>query len=363
MHINDCYKLLGLSPDAGPQELREAHRRLVKEWHPDRFAHDPQKQKEAEKKFKEINKAYHHARNFAGIRHATRKASSGGQGSQYRNKSGASSSRSNTGYTSQTNYQRRQKSQSRKQTTNSAPNPKTRESRKKARPGKQEFRRNWLDDKLNRINRYFQLKHLANRRKRNESKIEKELRQAEKIYERKREDMENRTRVGMYRSWFNQLVFRILARFKGGDSLKQGLGSYNPSQKYEVEVRHRLIQDQIFYAINNHFNLFLKYLVGFYLGFRFLYNVSASFYMGYMIASPSTFIASQLILLGIMTLLFLPDSLYQRIVLWKYRSISMRQIHEYFAGRKLPSPWNFWKNIIITGKYVVVISSILLIYH
>lgn len=57
LNINDAYSILGLKPGASPREVKQAYRKLVKIWHPDRFSH-PQKKQEAEEKIKQINEAY-----------------------------------------------------------------------------------------------------------------------------------------------------------------------------------------------------------------------------------------------------------------------------------------------------------------
>jgi outer membrane protein assembly factor BamE (lipoprotein component of BamABCDE complex) len=59
MHnIDRCYEVLGLERDASIEEVKQAHRDLVRVWHPDRFAHDPQLQQKVQEKLKEINEAY-----------------------------------------------------------------------------------------------------------------------------------------------------------------------------------------------------------------------------------------------------------------------------------------------------------------
>ncbi len=52
------YQSLGLTPEASPEDVREAYKVMVKVWHPDRFAHDPALQLQAQEKLKEINEAY-----------------------------------------------------------------------------------------------------------------------------------------------------------------------------------------------------------------------------------------------------------------------------------------------------------------
>ena len=56
--VNKCYEILGVDPGATPEELKKAYRNLVKNWHPDRFLHNPTLQRKAEEKLREINEAY-----------------------------------------------------------------------------------------------------------------------------------------------------------------------------------------------------------------------------------------------------------------------------------------------------------------
>lgn len=57
-NIWEYYDVLGLRPGASAAEVKHAYRRLVRQWHPDRFTHDPRSQRVAEEKLKEINEAY-----------------------------------------------------------------------------------------------------------------------------------------------------------------------------------------------------------------------------------------------------------------------------------------------------------------
>ena len=53
--MKDYYQMLGIGRDASQEEIKKTFRRLASRYHPD---HNPQSQKQAEEKFKEINEAY-----------------------------------------------------------------------------------------------------------------------------------------------------------------------------------------------------------------------------------------------------------------------------------------------------------------
>jgi curved DNA-binding protein CbpA len=56
--VNEYCKILGIDSSATPQQLKQAYRDLVKEWHPDRYLHNPRLRRKAEEKLREINEAY-----------------------------------------------------------------------------------------------------------------------------------------------------------------------------------------------------------------------------------------------------------------------------------------------------------------
>jgi DnaJ-domain-containing protein 1 len=51
-------EILELAPNAGPEEIHSAYRRLCKRYHPDRFSQDEEKARAANELLVEINRAY-----------------------------------------------------------------------------------------------------------------------------------------------------------------------------------------------------------------------------------------------------------------------------------------------------------------
>lgn len=53
----DYYKILGVSQEAGGNEIRKAYRALAKQYHPDKV-HSSKEKADSEEKFKEVAEAY-----------------------------------------------------------------------------------------------------------------------------------------------------------------------------------------------------------------------------------------------------------------------------------------------------------------
>lgn len=66
-NLDRYYEMLELTPEATPEEIKQAYRDLVKVWHPDRFAHDPRLQRKAQEKLKKLNEAYERLQSFQPI--------------------------------------------------------------------------------------------------------------------------------------------------------------------------------------------------------------------------------------------------------------------------------------------------------
>ena len=74
--IDDPYKVLGVSPGASDEEIKQAYRRLAKQYHPDRNPGDPV----AAKKMQEVNAAYEQIKNPDAYKRAGQSSYGAGQG-------------------------------------------------------------------------------------------------------------------------------------------------------------------------------------------------------------------------------------------------------------------------------------------
>ena len=59
------YRVLGLAPGATWEQIKQAYRRLAKQWHPDRVGKDPERQREAVARLQAINAAYEYFKSQA----------------------------------------------------------------------------------------------------------------------------------------------------------------------------------------------------------------------------------------------------------------------------------------------------------
>lgn len=83
--MDDPYKVLGVSPNASDEEIKQAYRRLAKQYHPDRNPGD----KEAAKKMQQINDAYDRIKNPERARYSQQSQGYSGYGQSYQQTSGS----------------------------------------------------------------------------------------------------------------------------------------------------------------------------------------------------------------------------------------------------------------------------------
>jgi len=65
MNVGDCLRVLGVTPNASPDQIRQAYQDLVRVWHPDRFQSESRLQQIAQERLREINEAYSGLKNYS----------------------------------------------------------------------------------------------------------------------------------------------------------------------------------------------------------------------------------------------------------------------------------------------------------
>ena len=69
MNLDRCFEILELHPNATMEEASRAYKDLVSVWHPDRFQSNPRLRRKAERKLKELNRAYETLESYFSRRH------------------------------------------------------------------------------------------------------------------------------------------------------------------------------------------------------------------------------------------------------------------------------------------------------
>jgi len=185
----------------------------------------------------------------------------------------------------------------------------------------------------------------------------------QKNWKKLKKQYEERTRIGMYRSLINALLFgKIFSEDNSQQAKSNSLGSYSVSHKYETDLRHHLIQDNIFYATNKSWNVLLKFLFGALFMLEFIYLL-ANYFLYDLFSSPVSFVATEMGILSLFALVFLPDNLFQRYLLWRYRDLARSDIQRTFSNRSLPEPWLTIKRRLLLIKYFAAFALTALYHH
>lgn len=324
--LRDLYHLLGVPPGSDAETLKKAHKALVRKWHPDRYL-NPDQKADAEQKLARINAAYHRLKTVKYRAKATKNAS------ERRGRTQKTNAASN----SYQSYHQRQET-----------------SQKKAPKANRRviFEQSWLDRKLTLLNNRMQQSYLRRRKETIAGVQEKELEKQDAFWFRKRRKWHAKTRVGLYDSFINYLIFGNLeVLFSSKESHHTTLGSFHVREKYEMEVRHNIIRDRIFYAVNRTWNIVLKYVFGIAILSLFVITISDFFAMGRITGSMLDFFRAQVYVLGLVALLIFPDNLYQRFLLWKFRGLASHEVDVVFSNRSLPKPWSRILYAILIPKY------------
>ncbi|MGM0588193.1 MAG: J domain-containing protein [Bacteroidota bacterium] len=364
--LEQSYRTLGLQPGASLEEIKRARRRLALKWHPDRHASNDKKLAEAEERIKEINAAFSYLKRIKGLSKQRNNASS-----SHRSKSSASQNRthrqrrstdrSSTGHYTSSYSQSRARQQShtdsRKQKTKSH-NQQTR-----TRSNAREYQQTWFDRFATRITNWRLRRMMRGGDPEKVRQTHEKIHKHSKRWREQKEKFDKQTRVGVYRSLFNALLFGKFSQYLTDEHEQTtSLGGYNSDDKYDVILRHSIIRDHIFYAFNRGVNLFFKYSLCVILVVQIIYFIYTNFRWGYFWGDVWTFVGSELLVLTQLGILFLPDNLYQRYLLWNYRDLSIKKVRKLFRKNRLPQPHEYYKNWMLVGKYTLISGIVWLFY-
>lgn len=329
--------------------VKRAHRELVKKWHPDKYL-DKVENEKANHKIAIINEAYSYLKKVKTFRRSTYRKSSHHHsyrvktayapksGSEARKRSGISSrsvgKQSSSSY-AQTDY--RDKSQQNSETNN-------------------QISFSWIDRYIYSFFHRRRLENLGKRRVKVTSKMRDKIKKEEAYWQKLREEYESRTRLGLYRSLFNALIFgRIISFRKSNPDVS--LGRFSKEMKYEIDLRHSLIQDNIFYSVNKGWNLFLKFVFGSTFSLSLIYFVAHN-YLWRSFPTLEAFVITEGIMLGLLFILLVPDNMFQRFLLWYYRDLEKSNIQNTFKMHRLPSKWEIRKQGLLVLKYLLLIGAL-----
>ena len=365
--LDNSYKILGLSKGATFEEVHKARRKLAMKWHPDRYQSRREK-REANRNFQQVNAAY------AYIKKVKTRPAAGPGASNTAKRPPSPRNRKSTKYTHTQKSTGRRNSRGKTEYRNRHTQPgsgqqtygTTNEGGSKEQQKEQNFtvhgtfKRSRLEEMFRRAQRRHLRRKLARRKNKKRNKVNRRLKEEQKHWDRRYQAFQNRSRVGVYRSTINTLLFR---RFEQNSENGGSLGPVqSQNEKYNIEVRHTLIKDQIFYSINKGLNLFLKFSLGILFSLQFIYNIYEDFYYGFFLGTVSGFITSELMVLAQLAILLIPDNIYQRFLQWKFQHLESSRIRATFKNRKLPAPYEHQFRMLTAAKYCFLAAVVWLYY-
>lgn len=346
--LHQSYEKLGLPQGSSLEVVKKVHRDLVKKWHPDTYASNQEK-RDATEKISEINAAYTYIKSIKNRARPEGKAQT------------KSPAKTQSTYSSSAKTSHKRSAASSNQNPRTDPKTNASQNRKKEKTYTQnEFVPSKIDQLLSKLTGKRILNHLHKHKRKHQNSSYRIVEKERAAWVKLREKYDDRTRLGLYRSFFNALVFGRIIYFQTASSALSS--SFSMRDKYEIDLRHSLINDNLFYIINKGINIFLKYVIGILCLIQFFY-FTLLFYGYNRIASVEEYLQIEFAVIILLCILIIPDNLFQRSMLWKYRHLEKQEIQDTFKGRKLPKKMNFLKHILITVKYVCIFGYLFWFYN
>jgi hypothetical protein len=327
------------------------------QWHPDRHSTNSAKLAEAETRIKEINAAFTYLKRIKSIssrrnRSKTRSYKSRQKSYQSQSNGYSSNSSGSRSQTKKRTYSSGSKSRSNGKSSTHSKRKSTSQKTQQRQSRKTEVELTWFDRLMTRATNWRLARNMEYSRDRNIRSSSNQIHKERKRWKDAKKKFHNNTRIGVYSSLFNAMVFGKLERKQSSENGQTtSLGGYNANDKYDIIVRHSIIRDHIFYSFNRGLNLFFKYSLCIILVVQILFLIYQNFRWGTFWGDTWEFVGNQTMVLGMLAVLFLPDNLYQRYLLWHFRNLSLKKVRKLFKDKRLPQPYEYYKNWMLVGKY------------
>ena len=366
-NLKDSYRILGLSYGASMDEVKKAWRKLARKWHPD-VHQDEHERLLAENRIKQINAAFSHIKAVkkrstkyrrkakrssqtaeAGAKNSKRDKSREHKSRRYKKRYAQSSRQTKSKTQSNSSYKKTRKQSGNQKQSNYNKKKQTRTNgsdfnKEQAAPNSffARLKQRWKD---------FRQKRAKKRAHEQKKRLNRERAKWQERYDKYKSDH----RIGFYKSPFNRLMFGYLERwFSKNPQKTSSMKSFSIDEKQLQDLQYSMVKSDLFYSVNTGANVFLKYALGFIFCFQFISNIHLNYFRGTFYGSAPEFMGAQLIIGALLLILFLPDTLFQRYVLWKYRNISLTRTRKLFFNKYLPHRYERLKNHLLIAKYAVI---------